>query len=73
VDVPEAKMLAEGVRDEVAFDNKSYAGGTFSLFAEGALMSAVWGSNFDPSNPPANGQQQVASGHQQMWPSDRPK
>jgi hypothetical protein len=71
VDVPEARKLAEGVRDEIAFDNKAYAGGTTNLFTEGALMSAVWGKNFDPNNPPANSQQQVASGHQQMWPTDR--
>jgi hypothetical protein len=49
VDIPEAKTLAYGVRDGLAYDRGAYTGGTSHLFQEGALMSAVWGPNFDPT------------------------
>jgi hypothetical protein len=64
--VPEAKLLANGVTDFTSLNMGNDPGASFAVSVEGALMSAVWGPNFN-----AAGQQQMASGHQQMWPTDR--
>jgi hypothetical protein len=65
VDFKEAKTLAAGVVDETIFDQGGHPPGTMHFNLEAALMSAVWGKNFDPHT--SSNQQQVASGHQQDW------
>jgi hypothetical protein len=49
VDLPEARRLAIAVSDGVAFDKYGTIGATMALAESGALMSAVWGSSFDPT------------------------
>jgi hypothetical protein len=68
VDVPEAKLLANGVTDFTSLNMGNDSGASFAVSVEGALMSAVWGPNFNTTR-----QQQMASGsgHQQVWSSDR--
>jgi hypothetical protein len=56
VDIPEARTLAEGVRDYTEINERSFAGGSTHAVVEGQLMSAVWGNNFNPN-------QQQASAH----------
>jgi hypothetical protein len=73
VPIGDAATMVRGVSEVIQLE-KGTLGGSSQVSSDLAVMNAMWGKNFDPTRPPptpGSSQQQVAGGHQQMWPTDR--
>jgi hypothetical protein len=58
--VTKAKTLTQGVHDQTAVDNGTFAGSETTLQSEQSLMASVWGANFNSTTT------SQASLHRQM-------